>query len=206
VGVGMLACVVAGAALFGFAIEGAGCLIMLMPLALPVAALGAALGYSIQCRPARDAGTTRAMTAVVLLLPAMIAGEPAARDAPAVFTVPPCIDVAATPEIVWPNVIAFGEITAPPADLIFRAGVAYPLRARIAGQGVGATRYCEFSTGAFVEPITTWDAPHVLAFDVTSNPPPMREWRPWKINPPHPFNFLVTQCGQVNITCLPGVP
>ena len=38
-----------------------------------------------------------------------------------------------------------------------RAGLAYPMRARIEGSGPGAVRYCEFSTGPFVEPIVTWD-------------------------------------------------
>src|SRR5437016_11532323 len=115
----------------------------------------------------------QAMGTVVLLLPAMITAEPHARAAPAVFMVTTTVDVAAPPEVVWPNVIAFGDIATPPADLVFRAGVAYPLRARMVGRGVGAVRYCEFSTGPFIEPITTWDAPRLLAFDVTSNPPPM---------------------------------
>ena len=65
---------------------------------------------------------------------------------------------------VWPRVIAFAPMDAP-RDLIFRAGVAYPVRAYIDGAGVGATRYCVFSTGAFVEPITRWEPGVALAFD-----------------------------------------
>jgi hypothetical protein len=88
--------------------------------------------------------------------------------------------------------------------VIFRAGVAYPLRARIVGHGVGAVRYCEFSTGAFVEPITAWEPPALLAFDVTTNPPPLREWSPWRIHPPHLDNFLVSHGGRFKLIPLPG--
>ena len=45
------------------------------------------------------------------------------------------------------------------------------MKARIEGEGVGAIRYCSFSTGDFVEPITAWEKPHRLAFDVVKNPP-----------------------------------
>jgi hypothetical protein len=65
-------------------------------------------------------------------------------------------------------------LTEPPS-WIFRLGVAYPLRARISGEGAGAIRRCEFSTGAFVVPITTWSPPNRLAFDVTSQPLSMTE-------------------------------
>ena len=44
----------------------------------------------------------------------------------------------------------------------------------IEGEGVGAVRHCVFSTGAFVEPITIWNEPRHLRFDVTAMPEPMR--------------------------------
>jgi len=197
-------CVLSAALMIGVAIEGAGCLIMLMPLALPIAALGAACGYSIQARPERGYGEMNTLWATSLMLPAMIVGEASMpRGAPAVFAVTTVVEVDAPPEKVWPNVIEFGEITTPP-EMIFRAGVAYPLRARIDGRGVGAVRYCEFSTGAFVEPIDTWNEPRLLKFTVTHNPPPMREWSPWSIRPPHLDNFLVSHGGQFALTPLPG--
>jgi hypothetical protein len=134
----------------------------------------------------------------------MIISEASLRPAtpPPVFAVTTVVDVTAPPERVWPNVIEFGRIDAPP-DWIFRAGVAYPLRARIDGHGVGAIRYCEFSTGPFVEPIEVWDSPRLLKFAVTKNPPPMQEWSPWRIAPPHLSNFLVSRGGQFKLTALP---
>ena len=40
---------------------------------------------------------------------------------------------------------------------------------------LGAIRYCEFSTGPFIEPITRWEPGRVLAFDVTAQPHSMHE-------------------------------
>src|SRR5262249_54992988 len=70
-------------------------------------------------------------------------------------------------------------------EWIFRAGIAYPIRAEIDGNGQGAERRCVFSTGAFVEPIEVWDEPRRLKFAVTSNPAPMPGWTPYPhIEPP----------------------
>ena len=204
--VGLSACVVGGAIMIAVALEGIGCLIMLMPLALPIATLGAACGYAIQTRPGRRYGETNTLWATTLTLPALIIAEARMppHAPPELFAVTTVVEIDAPPEKVWPNVIEFGEITAPPAEMLFRAGVAYPLRARIEGRGVGAVRYCEFSTGAFVEPIEVWDEPRLLKFAVTQNPPPMREWSPWKIRPPHLDNFLVSHGGQFRLIELPG--
>ena len=77
--------------------------------------------------------------------------------------------IAAPPDVVWRHVIAFSEIT-PPTEWIFRTGIAYPMRARLVGEGVGAIRHCEFSTGAFVEPITAWEPGRLLALTWPRSP------------------------------------
>ena len=113
------------------------------------------------------------------------------------------IEIDAPPKAVWRQVVAFTQIPEP-QELLFRAGIAYPIRAEIIGQGVGAERRCVFSTGAFVEPIEVWDEPHLLKFSVTSNPPPMQEWTPYsKIDTPHLKGFLVSNGGQFLLTALP---
>src|SRR5262249_42888891 len=84
-------------------------------------------------------------------------------------------------------------------------GIAYPIRARIDGEGVGAIRRCEFSTGPFVEPITAWEAPHRLAFDVVSQPEPMHETSPYRqIDAPHLRNGLHSRRGEFRLIPLPG--
>jgi hypothetical protein len=106
--------------------------------------------------------------------------------------------------VVWRHVISFSDIPEP-RDWFFKTGVAYPVRARIRGSGPGAIRYCEFSTGAFVEPIEIWDEPRLLKFAVTQNPPPMKELTLWaNVHPPHLDNFLVSSGGQFRLIPLPG--
>lgn len=95
------------------------------------------------------------------------------------------IEINAPPEQVWQHVVQFSEITEPP-EWYVQMGIASPLRARIEGSGVGAIRHCEFTTGAFVEPITVWDEPQRLTFDVSEQPEPMFELSPYRhIHPPH---------------------
>jgi hypothetical protein len=73
------------------------------------------------------------------------------------------------------------------------------------GTGVGAVRRCEFSTGPFVEPITTWDAPRLLALEVRSQPHAMRELSPYNLaDPPHFDGYLQSRRGQFLLEPLPG--
>jgi hypothetical protein len=114
------------------------------------------------------------------------------------------IEVNAAPEAVWGKVVAFTEI-APPKEMLFRAGIAYPIRAEITGQGPGAVRNCIFSTGPFVEPIEVWDEPRLLRFSVAANPAPMQEWTPYAhIEPPHLHGYFVSEKGQFLLTPLAG--
>jgi len=50
-----------------------------------------------------------------------------------------------------------------PKELLFRAGIAYPIRAEITGHGVGAVRHCIFFfDGPFGGTIEVWDEPRLL--------------------------------------------
>jgi Polyketide cyclase / dehydrase and lipid transport len=114
------------------------------------------------------------------------------------------IEIDATPEQVWPHVVAFTDLDEPP-QWFFRLGIAYPVRARISGAGVGAVRRCEFSTGAFVEPITAWEEPTRLAFDVQSQPPPLHELSPYKrVHAEHLLDTLRSRRGELRLIALPG--
>ena len=70
--------------------------------------------------------------------------------------------------------------------------------------GVGACRYCVFSTGAFVEPITVWDAPRLLRFRVTENPPALVELSPYgRLPTPHTHGYFVAEQGEFRLTRCP---
>ncbi len=93
-----------------------------------------------------------------------------------------------------------------PDEWYFQTGIACPLRARIDGRGVGAVHRCEFTTGAFIEPITVWDEPRRLAFDVTEQPDPMRELSPYRhVHPPHlTHSSLRSRRGEFHLERLSG--
>jgi hypothetical protein len=203
-GVACLSIGLLAAGLLAAAIEGAFCLLMAAPLAVPLAVIGGTFGYLVQRRRWMHQGTPAFLSVLLLLFPGVQWMEHSLAPKPESYVVRTSIDIQAPPEKVWRQVVAFAEIS-PPREWIFRAGIAYPIRAEIVGSGPGAERHCVFSTGAFVEPITVWDEPRLLRFTVTSNPPPMDEWTPYShIEPPHLHGFLVSNGGQFLLTPLPN--
>ena len=203
VGVACLSAALLGMALMALAMEGIVCLAMALPLALPLAAFGGAFGHLVQRRRWLNTGAP-AFLALLIVVPGVGWMEHVAAPTPPVFVVRTTIDIQAPPEKVWQQVVAFTEIP-PPTEWMFRAGIAYPVRAEMLGTGVGAERHCVFSTGAFVEPIEVWDQPRRLKFSVETNPAPMEEWTPYPhIEPPHLHGFLVSNGGQFLLTALPN--
>ncbi len=193
---GLLWC---GALLLLLAIEGLICLLMALPLALALAAFGVAIGQSMLRPGARKTAAALLWAGSCLLSAPLVAGlERTWPPAAPLYRVDSFVEIDAPPERVWPLVIAFPALE-PPSEWMFRAGLAYPIRARIEGVGVGAIRYCEFSTGAFVEPITAWDVNRRLAFRVSANPPPMKELSFFDVHPAHLEGFLVSQQGEFRL-------
>ncbi|HEV2699802.1 MAG TPA: hypothetical protein VGU90_17555 [Terriglobales bacterium] len=202
--VATLSMAVLGTGLLAFAIEGAICIAMAAPIAVPLAAFGGMCGYLVQRQRWSQSGAPAFLSIILLFVPGVQWTEHALGPARQSFVVRSAIEINAPPEKVWQQVVAFSEIS-PPKEWLFRAGIAYPIRAEIAGHGPGAERHCVFSTGAFVEPIEIWDEPRQLKFSVTANPPPMEEWSPYAhIAPPHLHGFLVSNGGQFLLTPLPG--
>lgn len=187
-----------GGVTFLLGTEGAICLLMMVPLGLILALLGGLLGRAI----ARQS-TTRSLPAmvIVVLLPGGAALESGGHAA-ALREVSTAIEVDAPPSVVWEQVVTFPPIPEP-ETLLFRLGLAYPKHAEIVGEGVGATRYCVFSTGAFVEPITTWVPGRRLSFGVEASPPPLKELTPFAdVEPPHLEGYLVPRRGEFRLVPL----
>jgi len=189
---------IAGGALIVFALEGMMCTVMALPLAFAVALPGALVGRVV----ARQSLEPGAGAGMALLVPMFVAVEP--RAAPPTHEVVTVVEIAAPPDVVWRHVVTFPDLP-PPTELLFRAGVAAPTRARIVGTGVGAIRYCDFTTGSFVEPVTAWVENRLLAFDITAQAPPMTEWSPYReVNPPHLDGYFRATHGEFRLTLLPG--
>ena len=166
------------------ALEGIICLIMAAPIVLPLALVGGLVGKGIADSQRGTAVRRNQIAGCLIALP-MIALAESRFPNTVEYVVVSSIDVAASPEVVWRQVIDFPPIDSP-QPWLFRLGIAGPESAAIEGAGVGAIRRCVFTTGSFVEPITAWDEPHRLAFDVTEQPEPMFELTPYRhVHPPH---------------------
>ncbi len=197
--IGLAALAAIGGAIIFFAIEGAVCLVMAFPVAAPIAIMGSLTGQLLAHR--EQPPSLGHLTLILMAVP-LGAGIEAAMPASAARMVLTSVEIDAPASTVWQHVVSFREIQRPPA-WYFRFGLAYPLRARIDGTGVGAVRHCEFTTGAFVEPITVWDEPRTLAFDVVRQPPPLREWSPYsRVYAPHLDGFFRTSRGEFRLIAL----
>lgn len=185
-----------GVSLVAFALEGLICLAMAFPLALLLALCGSLLG-----RLAWKVGknSLRAFSFLMFLsLPFLVGFESSNKSAPTVHKVVSTVEIDAPVETVWRNVVAFPQIERAPEGIL-RLGFAYPINAKIDGAGVGAIRYCNFNTGAFVEPITVWQEPNLLAFDVKEQPAPMIEATPYNHLQAAHLEYIKSQRGQFRL-------
>ncbi|MEA2765484.1 MAG: hypothetical protein QOK07_1888 [Gemmatimonadaceae bacterium] len=181
---------------FLFAMEGVLCLLMALPLAAGLGIMGGVIGRQIALRG--RANLTGA-AAILFVIPTGALVEKVTASAPPTYEVVTTVDVAAPATIVWEKVVQFKEIEAP-LPWYFRTGIAYPVRATIAGRGVGAIRRCEFSTGAFVEPITVWDEPRRLAFSVREQPAPLTELSIYsRVYAPHVNGYFRSERGEFRL-------
>lgn len=168
-----------------FGLEGGICILMALPIVVPASFVGALIGYAIarECHISRQR-KDRGMLGCLVVVPLIAGAEPFVAPQTE-FEVLSVVEIAASPERVWQCVVSFPEITERP-EWFFRVGISCPIGARIKGEGVGAMRYCDFTTGSFTEPVTAWEPPRLLAFDVTEQPDPMTELSPYRhIHPPH---------------------
>jgi hypothetical protein len=188
--------------LLTFAWEGIICLIMAMPIGILFCYFGFLVGHLLT----KNNLTTKTPTLIILFMisvPTLMAFEDNLNENDNLRFVKSSIEINATPEKVWENVIEFPQLNEP-TEFIFKTGIAYPINATIKGQGVGAVRHCNFTTGSFVEPITIWDKPNLLKFSVDEQPEPMKELSPYDIHPTHLHGYWVSKQGQFKLTALPN--
>jgi len=120
------------------------------------------------------------MLAVMLVsLPVLLGVERVAPPPVPRFQVHTIIEIAAPPEVVWKRLIEFPPLPTA-SEWPFRLGIAYPIEARITGEGLTAGRECRFSTGSFKEPILAWEPGKHFAFAVSDEPLLMKETSPYE--------------------------
>jgi hypothetical protein len=203
IGLSIAALLFVGVSLLTFALEGVICIVMASPIAIVTTIVGSLIGFAFRKKhPLGSKNVFSSFVLFIFLIPSMTFLEGSATGNRELTPVTTMIEINAPPEKVWKNVVEFPEL-APPTEFLFKTGIAYPIKARIEGSGKGAIRYCEFSTGAFVEPIEVWDENKLLQFSVEEQPLPMRELSPYgEIDTPHLHDYFVSQKGQFKLTRL----
>ncbi|CAH0353711.1 MAG: SRPBCC family protein [Sphingobium sp.] len=174
-------------ALILLALEGMLCILMAAPLGGIVAIVGGGLG-----RAAARFGRKKDQPLMSLaFLPALFALE-AAMPPVAPIATHEAVDIAAPPSAVWHALTDSSPIASGPG-IVGVSGLAYPIRGRLVGAGVGAVRLGEFSTGVARERVTQWQPERRLAFTVVEQPPAMEEMSPYrKVHAPHVRGYFDT--------------
>jgi hypothetical protein len=184
-------------ALIAFAIEGLICIVMAAPIGILFTWIGSVIGFTLIKKT--PTSTPSSLLILLALIPLTSFVEKEIK--PDLTSVTTSIIINADPITVWKNVIEFPQLDEP-TEFIFKTGIAYPINAKIVGSGTGSVRYCNFTTGSFVEPVTVWDEGKLLRFDVDEQPAPMKELSFWNIDAPHLHDYFVSKKGQFKLTKL----
>jgi hypothetical protein len=194
VGVGRTSKLVAAAAVLGAiglvvaALEGLVCIVLAAPLGIGLAVIGGLLGRAIALHRPGSPQQTLSGLALIALAFALEALLPASTT----FDTEARIDISAPAQTVWRHLLDM-ELMRDPISIPFRLGMAYPLRGQLLGEGVGATRLGEFSTGTAVERVTEWVPARKLAFVTLTDVPAMRELSPYTdVHAPHVIGYFRT--------------
>ena len=157
--------------LCAMAMEGIVCVVMAAPFGAALAFLGVTVGYFLARTKAGD-GTLQ--SAAWLSIVVMVAVEGWNPPAPLEATTSSEVVINAPVERVWAELHDIRDLP-PTENLLFQFGIAHPMGTVTDGQGVGAARLCQLSTGDMPEIVTVWKPGQELRFKVLSTPPSMRE-------------------------------
>ena len=191
-------------AVIAFAIEGIFCIWLILPVFFIPTILGTLLGfYGCRRMPGRRADAAAAAT---LLSFFALLGLDHVAPLPSLGTtlVETTVDVDAPPDRVWAEIPSVATMP-PPEAWGFAVGIAYPVRATMRGEGVGATRTCEFSTGPATETIDLWEPGRALGFTIDEQPEPMRELTLYRtVRQPHNDGYVKSLRGEFRLEPRPG--
>jgi hypothetical protein len=192
-----------GLLLFGLAIEGVVCLIMAAPIALALAALGAATAAAL-VKAVQRRSEPRVLCLAIATIPMLCLIERGRPAPPPVYTFSTEVFIAAPARRIWPRIV---DVAGLPLDQNFwsRINLATFQRAWTEGQGLGAVRVCEFDTGVAREIVTEWEPPYRLGLKVETTPTPMQEWTFYRhIHPPHLEGYYQVNRAAFELTPVDG--
>jgi len=161
------------ASLMALNLEGAICIVMMVPVYLPMASLGGVLGMGAR-RWGRNGRLNAAGVGAVLLLPYLAApGENALPLAMQQRVVENQVRIRAGADEVWSQIIRVPPIDAGQygTSFVHRMGFPRPVEATLSREGVGGVRHASFERGVvFVETVTDWEPRRLLSFGIHADP------------------------------------
>ena len=157
--------------LCAMAMEGIICVFMAAPFGAGLTFVGAVAGYFLAKQRIAD-GTLQ--SAAWLSIVALVALEGWNPPAPREDTASTQVVINAPASRVWAELHDIRDLPKT-ENLLFQFGVAHPMGTVTDGQGVGAARLCQLSTGDMPEIVTIWKPGQELRFKVLSTPASMRE-------------------------------
>jgi hypothetical protein len=145
------------------------CVVMALPLFLPLATLGAGIAF-VACRAIGENAARQQPLLLVMLLPYLVAPVEAWFEAPdSLHVVHNTIVIEASPDAVWRQIVTVPTIGREEqrGSFLYRLGLPRPVEATLAGQGVGAVRHASFEGGlVFVETVNEWQDRASLGFSI----------------------------------------
>lgn len=185
--------------LFFLSFEGIICIIMAAPLAVIICVAGIEVGLAAKALSNTPRGPKKNLSLLLVLLPLWMTTDHLQNQPPELQAVETEIVIDASKEKVWATLVRFPPM-GEPDEWLFQTGVAYPIQAYMEGEGVGAVRHCRFTTGEFVEPITTWQPSKLMQFTVKEQPAPMKELTIYDhIHAAHLHGYFVSKKGEFRL-------
>jgi len=155
-----------------FAWEGAICILMILPSFLVMASLGGLLYGVVQ--DTRGHKLSFALLAVMLMLPFVSAPLEHQLDTPSDYRhVATQIDIAATPEAVWPEIVEVKKFRPEEHHFswVHAMGFPRPVEATLSHPGIGGIRRATFEGQVlFLETIDRWEPLKALSFNIAADP------------------------------------
>jgi hypothetical protein len=178
--------------------EGLICILMALPLGLPLVLIGVVAAYLMFHRARRPPAP--AIGVLLLVMAVAAVGESRVQRRAPRFQRSDSLIMNASPSEAWRAILTTESLPVPD-DWFLRTGVACPRSARIVKAGAGGERVCTLSTGEYVEAIEIWEPEKRIRWRALSTPPPLKEVNPFhsEISPPHLQGFYEADAGEILI-------
>ncbi|HEY0564033.1 MAG TPA: hypothetical protein VGC88_00540, partial [Terriglobales bacterium] len=156
---------------FAFGLEGAICLIFVIPIACVAGLMGGLLG-GFTARILRNRRKEPVLSCV-LLLPIMACyAEHSATYRKQIRHVENSVVITASPQEVWKNIVRVPIISRNEYDesWVNRIGFPRPLEATLSREGIGGVRHASFERGVlFIETVDAWQPQRHLGFAIRAD-------------------------------------